>query len=229
MYNLRQFYHSFYLLVLLLLACTNICINFITSSIANAQQVEKEKPARPRLRPSFFEEQRKLPRFGFGDFLRSALDNEQNAFSDTAKISEFGSNAYQFFRTPGQAQGTLTVGNRDTDSSDFLNGTNFVSPAGTLNFSNFVRGSDPRQGTVTVNGNVNINGRNVNFNNTRANYNAGFSTKGDDASGVVLITDPNNPTQSIYLQIPVANIGERDDSESFSAPAGLTVGFPTDR
>jgi len=228
MYNLRQINHRFYLKFLLLFACTNIFVNFISASMASAEQAEKAQPVR-RLRPSFFEEHRKLRRFGFGDFLRSALDNEQNALSDTAKVSNL-SDIYDFFNSPGQIQGRLFVGNRDTDSKDFLNGTEFVGSKGTLSFSNFVRGSDPRIGTVNVTGSISTpNGQTINFNGTTVNYNAGFSSRDDNASGVVLITDPNNPSQSIYIQVPTANIAERDDSVPFDAPAGLTIGLPSDR
>ncbi len=243
MHKLKHMNYSYYFSILTLVISFGVLLNLFSVSIINAQQPREKEQAtsenipentsqtqpRPRLRPSFFEEQRKLPRFGFGDFLRSALDNEQNTFADPAKVSEFGSKAFPFFASPGQTQGTLTVGNRDTNSGDFLNGTSFTGAAGNLNFSSFSRGSDPRQGTVTLNGSLNINGRTVNFNNTRVNYNVGFSSKGDNASGVAVFTDPNNRQQSILLQVPTTNIGRRDDSVPFSAPAGLTVGFPSDR
>ncbi|GAA6619782.1 hypothetical protein [Scytonema sp. NUACC26] len=228
-----------YFKFIILLSSTCFSLSLLDVKLAKAQQKVVEpsatnqtssQKAPRRLRPSFFEESRKLPRFGFGDFLRSALDSEQNALADPAKVSNFRSQAYQLFNSPGNIQGILSVTNRDTDNPNFLNGTNFSDPStGTnLTFSNFVQGSDPRRGTVTVTGTV--NGQPVPFQGRTVEYNAGFSNKSDTAGGVILLTDPNNPSQSIYIQVPVTNInGFNDDNQPVSAPAGLSVGIPTDR
>ncbi|EDX77838.1 hypothetical protein MC7420_3162 [Coleofasciculus chthonoplastes PCC 7420] len=184
-----------------------------------------------RMRPTFFEQERK-PRFGFGDFLRSALDGEQNVFPDPAKVSGFTSDALSVPLVT-DIPGTLTVFSRDEDSENFLN-TDFSSPsAGTLMLTNTNQSSDPGLGTLTVTGSITLNnGQTLNFNNVPADYNAGFSSKGDRVSGVLLVTDPNNPNNSILIQLPVTNIdgfADSDDNEPLSAPASLSIGLPTDR
>ncbi|MDJ0799243.1 MAG: hypothetical protein QNJ51_20905 [Calothrix sp. MO_167.B12] len=194
-------------------------------------QKARKSGTRRRLRTSFFEEERKL-KFGFGNFLESALDGAQNAFADPAKISGFNSNAIR--NLLGLANGTITIESRDEDDANFLN-TTFTGQgqSGNLTFTNVSPGSEPRVGTLTVNGAVNFNGQTVQFDNVRAQYNAGFSNKGDNLSGVILVTDPNNPEKSLFLQLPVTQIdgfANRDDSEPVTVTGtNLSIGLPTDR
>ena len=194
--------------------------------VANSQSAPTN---RRRLRTSFFEEERK-PKFGFGDFLRSALDGSQNAFADPAKVSEF---TLDLIRNPqlNNLDGTITVQSLDDDNNNFLL-TNFTATneSATLNFSNINQGSDPRQGTLTVNGTATVDGQTLQFNNIQADYNVGFSEQNDNVSAVLLVTDPDNPENSFFIEIPPTEIPGFDDDDGLqSTPANLTIGLPTDR
>lgn len=219
----------------LLLLALGIGFSFTLVGQAQAQNAPSStstttRQVRPRLRATFFEEERRLRRFGFGDFLRSALDSEQNAFADPAKISNFAaSNSNPLYERPGDIQGTLSVASTNEDNPNYLV-TNFNSEFGNLTFTNVQQNSSFQTGTLTVNGTVLANGRNITFANTRANYSAGASNKDDNVSAVILVTDPNDPTRSIFIQLPPTNIAGFDDLESIPpTPAGLSIGIPTDR
>lgn len=211
-----------------------ICLG-ATLSIANislaqtAPASNNAVQAKPRLRGTFFEEERKLQRFGFGNFLRSALDGEQNAFADPAKISGFERDANPLYASPGNVAGELSVVSTNEDNPNFLT-TEFNSAFGTLQFNSVQQNSDFRTGSLTVNGTISANGRTVTFNNTPATYNAGISSKNDVVSAVILVADPNNPGQSIYIQLPPTNVAGYENLEGLpSSPASLSIGFPTDR
>lgn len=215
--------------LLLLSACLGVNLTFAASSLAQTATPDNAVQAKPRLRATFFEEERRLRRFGFGDFLRSALDGEQNAFADPAKISGFERSFNPLYARPGNVSGTLSVASTDEDDSNFLS-TTFNSAFGSLQFSSVQQDSDFRTGTLTVNGTINANGRNVTFVNTPATYNAGISNKDDSVSAVILIADPANPTQSLYIQLPPTNIAGYEGSDSIPpTPASLSVGYPSDR
>ena len=241
------------------------------------------RPRRPRT--AFFEEQRR--QFGFGDFLSSALDNNNNTLSaDPAKPSNF----IEVRANPPQEgpPGTLTVLSRDPDDIDFVNIT-YVNPATNTSFglTGLNRSEDPRTGNVTigstvqisnpqnfsanigipangilplnptnntviiddvavpvVNNTVNINGQIVPVtiipatlngqpitSNVRA-YNVGASYSGsadDPVSGVVLITNPDDPSSSFYIQLPPTRVDNSNDNNPVSGAAFLSIGRPTDR
>lgn len=89
--------------------------------------------------------------------------------------------------------------------------------------------------TVTVDGQTipvtiraaQINGQPIPF-NVRI-YNVGATPSGDRVSGVVLITNPDDPSTSIFIQLPPTNIPDADDNDPVSGPAFLSIGRPTDR
>lgn len=198
-------------------------------AIANAQESEltpEEEAARDaarRMRPTFFEEERK-PRFGFGDFVRSALDGEQNAFADPAKISGFSTNLLSNTLTTG-INGTITINNLNPQSSGFLQSGQFVGNGTQINFTNINRQSDPRLGQATVNGTV--NGQPISP--FTADYNAGYSENNVTATGAALFTNLENPQQSILIQLLETNIQGYDDNTPLTGPASLSIGLPTDR
>lgn len=84
-------------------------------------QATQTKPAasRPRPKPAFFEEERR-PRFGFGDFLNSALDGADNSFSsDSVQQSPITLEPLSVVVVTTGIDGILTVGineNRRTTS-----------------------------------------------------------------------------------------------------------------
>ncbi|MEB3125949.1 MAG: hypothetical protein VKL00_10060 [Synechococcales bacterium] len=211
----------------LLLLTISICgLELLLDQAARAQQSTtaptNAQPRRPRT--TFFEQERR-PRFGFGDFLESALDGSQNVFADTAKVSNYRLDPLSDI-TVGPISGTFTVTNRNQDSANFLV-SNFTNPgtATNITFSNIQTGSTPQLGTLTINGT--INGQPVS--GTR-NYNAGFSQRGDTVSGVILVTDPANPSNSVFINLPPQLVpGAGDTSQPISSPASLTFGLPTDR
>lgn len=217
--------------LLLFLACLGSNLILGNSSQAQTTPINNAVQAKPRLRATFFEEERRLRQFGFGDFLRSALDNEQNAFADPAKISGFERSFNPLYARPGTIPGTLSVESTNEDNPNFLL-TNFDGDGnfGSLQFSSVQQNSDFRTGNLTVNGTITANGRTVNFVNTPATYNAGISNKDDNVSAVILVTDPNNPTQSLYIQLPPTNIRGYEGADRIDpTPASLSIGFPTDR
>jgi len=49
-------------------------------------------------------------------------------------------------------------------------------------------------------------------------------------SGVILVTDPTNPSNSVFINLPPQLVpGAVDTSQPISSPASLTFGLPTDR
>ncbi|HAT13929.1 MAG TPA: hypothetical protein DCS91_10465 [Microcoleaceae bacterium UBA11344] len=198
-------------------------------------QATETKPAasRPRPRTAFFEEERRQ-RFGFGDFLNSALDGADNAFSgDSVQNSPITLEPLSGVFTTG-INGTLTVGINDSrrttndsiNNPAFLNGS-FISTDGTnLQFSNVISGSSPQRGTLNVNGTILINGVpnpviGVREYSASGNENNGF------VSATVQLVDPNNPSQAIFIQVPAArNSGDRNTARG---PANLSIGRPIDR
>ena len=274
-------------------------------------QATQTKPAasRPRPRPAFFEEERR-PRFGFGDFLNSALDGVDNSFSGDAVqnsptitldpvsggfmgisgtltvginenirtsapstgvinatppivgepatgvinsnppivgesatgginsnppiVGEPGTGSNFVSDSPIRASRTGAInGNlRQASSTDqrnnpgFLNGS-FISTDGTnLQFSNVIPGSSPQRGTLTVQGNILINGVLTPVNGVRE-YSAGGNENNGFVSATVQLVDPNNPSQAIFIQVPATrNLGNRNTA---SGPANLSIGRPIDR
>ena len=203
-----------------------------TSELTNKEEAAQE--AARRMRPTFFEQERQ-PRFGFGDFLNSALDGNQNAFPDPAKVSGFRSNPLSDTLLV-DVEGLLTVESRDDDTANFLD-TDFdvsgVGASGSVTLTDADPSSDPHLGNLTVSVDLTLDdGQTIELTGVPANFNAGFSSRDDNVTGVLLITDPNNPRQSILIQLPVTNIegfAELDDDEPITAPARLSIGLPTDR
>lgn len=199
-----------------------------------AQSSDNPSTPRRRIKPSFFEEERRA-RFGFGDFLESALDGRQNAFGSDDTTSIIQNIAFDAISIPvlQGLSGTITVSDfEDNDIGTFLN-TTFVGENVNLQFTNSVPNSDERTGSITVNGTVTTNGRTFIFENQVREYNAGFSNKGDDVSAVFLIVDPNDPDTAIFIQLPRTGVEGaddlNDDDDVVSGPANLTIGLPTDR
>ena len=260
-------------------------------------QATQTKPAasRPRPRTAFFEEERR-PRFGFGDFLNSALDGGDNAFSSDSvqnsptitldplsggfmgisgnltvginenlrTMSDPSTGGINVIPptigdpgTEGINPNPPTIGDpgteginpnpptrsasrtggingnlRQASSSDqrndrgFLNGS-FISTDGTnLQFSNVIPGSSPQRGTLTVQGNILINGVLTPVNGVRE-YSAGGNENNGFVSATVQLVDPNNPSQAIFIQVPATrNLGNRNTA---SGPANLSIGRPIDR
>ena len=189
-------------------------------------QATKTKPAAspPRPKTAFFEEERR-PRFGFGDFLNSALDGADNSFSsDSVQKSPITLEPLSAVFTTG-IDGTLTVGIND-NQANFLIG-NFISTDGTnLQFSNVNSGSSPQRGTLTVGGTIFINGVPTPVIGVRQ-YSASGNENNGFVSATVQLVDPNNPSQAIFIQVPATrNSGDRNTA---SGPANLSIGRPIDR
>jgi hypothetical protein len=236
-------YHFFWQLLLFFLSCF-YCFTLVAIKIANAQetveaansvsestiaQAEPSQPTRRRIKNPFFEQERKL-RFGYGDFLESALDGADNFFAadSITNLSNVNLNAQPI---PGAQNipGVLTVGSRDQDDPNFLT-TTYVAPGVNLTFSNPSYGSDPRIGTLTVNGAIRVGDQSLIFNNLRANYSGSFSFNNNRVSGAVQVVDPSNPGNSIFIQLPPTIIPDVDnDNTPISAGAGFSTGLPTDR
>jgi hypothetical protein len=199
-------------------------LNLIVNQPVFSQESETE-PTQPRkrLRATFFEEERRL-KFGDGLFLQSALDGAQNAFPDPAKIGNFNSD---LIRNGRPIDGTVVIQSRDSDDSNYL-WTDF-NPSDPSRYSSFQfrdvvpNSSNETIGRVTVIGDPSFTGR----------YNAGYSSEGDKFGATILVTDPNNPNQSILIEVrPVSleNFSDLDDSQPTPpARATLTTGLPTDR
>jgi hypothetical protein len=188
-------------------------------------QATETKPAasRPRPRTAFFEEERR-PRFGFGDFLNSALDGADNAFAGDAVQQS----PIQLTPVPPieSTNGILSVGIND-NRSDFLQGSFTATDGTNLNFTDVKSGSNPQRGSLTVNGTIFVNGVPTPVNGFRE-YNASGNEKNGSVSATVQLFDPNNPSQAIFIQVPAArNSGENRDT--VRAPANLSIGRPIDR
>ena len=232
---------NFYTKSCLLLASVCLGLNPILLGLANAQDTSGAEPAetkpeaQPRRLESFFEQERR-PRFGAGDFLDSAINGIENVFPDPAKVSGFRSDPISNPLT--NIQGIITVISRDDDSDNFLD-TDFDGGAlGSLQIRNAEPSSNLRLGTVTVNGSVTLNNGQtlqfndvpaLQFNDVPATYNAGFSSRGNTISGVLQIIDPNNPGNTIFIQLPPTRVPSADDNQPISAPGSLSIGLPTDR
>lgn len=202
------------------------------------------RPVRRRLRATFFEEETRVGRFGVGNFLQSALDGAQNALADPAKISNFedfrGSNILPNPLTnPETLTGALTVSTSAND--DNVNSIEFAGGGANINLGGFPENlqfdsiedvADVRTGTLTVSGTVPTENGRVTLNGVR-NYNLGYSENGDNISAVLLITDPENPSQSIFIQVPPDNNGRRfsdlGEDDNVTRPANLSIGLPSDR
>jgi len=108
----------------------------------------------------------------------------------------------------------------------FLNGS-FISTDGTnLQFSNVISGSNPQRGTLTVEGTIFINGVPNPVIGVRE-----YSASGNENNGFVSVTvqlvDPNNPSQTILIQVPASrNSGDRNTARG---RANLSIGRPIDR
>ncbi len=238
----QTIHHSYWKLVVIVLSgfCYVIPMDI---GVANARETVKatnpvpgstiaqatgNQPNRRRLRTPFFEEERKL-RFGFGDFLQSALDGVDNLFS-ADPITNLSNATLNELSSPlaGNIAGTLTVGSRDEDNPNFLT-TTFEAPGVNLIFTKPSYGSDPRIGTITVDGSITVRGQTLTFNNLR-NYNGSFSVKNDLVNGAIQLVDPRNPGTTILIQLPPTTIPNvNDDDAPIRAGAVLSIGLPTDR
>jgi hypothetical protein len=204
------------------------------SELIIAQTPENPETPRRRIKPSFFEEERR-PKFGFGDFLDSALNGVENAFGADDTTSLIQNIAFDTISIPvlQGISGTLTVSDFKENDNGFLN-TTFTGEGVTLTFTNSQPNSDQRTGTIEVNTpNGSLPGLNRPFNNEVLQYNAGFSNKGNDVSAVFLIVDPNDPSRSIFIQLPRTQIEGaddlNDDEDEVSGRASLSIGLPSDR
>lgn len=228
--------------LLILVSATLYCLNLDAFGLANAQQpvnstvtqstspqpTDRNAPRRPN--PGFFEEERRQ-QFGFGKFLDSALDGADNYFASDS-VSELSNASLNPLSAPviSPINGTLTVLSRNENSPNFLKTTFAVTPdAPIVTLSSPQYGTDPRIGTLTVNGAVQANGKTINFSGRR-NYSGSFAIKDNNVSGAVQVVDPNDPSTTIFIQLPQTQIPNvDDDNQPLSAPAQLSIGLPSDR
>jgi len=190
------------------------------SLLTTQSQAEENKPKIRRPKASFFEQERKQ-KFGFADFVSSALDGSDNFFAADNSIKSLLSspNKNQFYNAT--IPGTLIIGSRDKNSPNFLNIT--LQGGSLLNFtlSNPQYGGDPRIGTINVSGVPGVN---------TFQYIGSFSVKNDLVSGAIQLIDPKNPGQSIFIQLPATNIPNvKDDNTPISTSVFFNRGLPTDR
>jgi len=189
-------------------------------------QATETKPAasRPRPRTAFFEEERR-PRFGFGDFLNSALDGADNAFAGDS-VQQSPIELTPVPTTIKSTSGILSVGINENRSDTFLIGRFTATDGSNLNFSDVKSGSNPQRGTLKVDGTIFVNGVPTPVSGVRE-YSASGNEKNGSVSATVQLFDPNNPLQAIFIQVPAArNSGDRN---TVTAPANLSIGRPIDR
>ncbi|NES19772.1 MAG: hypothetical protein F6K41_12795 [Symploca sp. SIO3E6] len=217
----------------LILASVCLGLNPILLGVANAQDTSEAEPAEtepessPRRLESFFEQERR-PRFGAGDFLDSAINGIENFFPDPAKVSGFRSDPLS--NPLATIPGIITVQSRDDNSPNFLNTDFDGGDLANLELTNAQPSSNLRLGTLTVNGNVTLNnGQTLQLNNVPATYNAGFSSRENTISGVLQVIDPNNPGNTILIQLPSTRVPNADANQPISSPGSLSIGLPTDR
>lgn len=176
-----------------------------------------------RLRATFFEEERRL-RYGFTDFLEAALDGASNSINSRFDPDTLNTDPI-ISANPDELPGTLTIVNRNSNRANFLQG-DFSTTEGERVSIQQANPDDnnPQTGdvTLTVNG---IPG----FTNGR--YRAGYSQRGDRATGSIEITNVNNRNQVLLIQIPETNIpaDQRSFNDRLSTPATLSIGRPVDR
>jgi hypothetical protein len=197
---------------------------------ADVNVQEKAAEATPqRIPSSFFEQERKLRRFGFGDFLDAALNGADNAFATSADpiavTTRFPNSGFTLEPIyPSQVlEGIVVVGNRDSNSPLFLTGTGFISTTNNVSLSNVVPGVAFQNGTATVT----YNGQTF-----VGRYSASGIESGDTFSGSILLINIQNPSQSILLQVSPTTIQGLEnipDSAPISAPGTISVGRPIDR
>lgn len=221
---------------LLLLTSLSLSLPILLAETAQSQekkpQTTEQKKVRRPLKPTFFEEQRRV--FGFGDFLNSALDGADNAFGS--------SSANNIGNTPGRVEGingALTVYSRDRDSSNFLNITFDLGNGTGLTFFNAIQTSNGgRIGTIQViSGPILPNGTPPNpsqaqpilggfiFNGQRVIYNGSYDARGNLVTGAVLLVDPGNANNTMLLQLPVGSTeNASDNNKPITAGAVLSIG-----
>jgi hypothetical protein len=190
-------------------------------TVAQAEVTQEEKK---ELRTGFFEEERRQ-RFGFGDFLDVALDGADNAFgNDRINTPTQGIQADALTsREFAPIGGTISI-NVDSDSDNFLQG-GFVGPGVSLQFNNVQQGSTPQRGTLNLAPGSVINGRQV---SGFRQYNGAGNEKNGVFTGRIQLVDPNNPTDTIYIQVPpTRNLSNDDDFGR--GPGRLSIGRPVDR
>jgi len=190
-----------------------------------------------RLRATFFEEERRL-RYGFTDFLEAALDGASNSINSSIRNPDFFNIDPSVEANPDELPGNLTLESRDPNDDTFLEG-NFALPgsgAEALAITNVTRDQDsPQTGRISINGTIQVQNPDgsvspVNVNITNGRYRASGSQRGDLFSGTIEITDPNNPNQTVLIQVPRTDLnGVRDDSDRITRPANLSIGRPVDR
>jgi hypothetical protein len=203
------------------------------SSIA---QSEASQPTQRRLRNPFFEQGKKL-KFGSGEFLQSALDGANNFFAADSITNVSRPNVdLNAPPIPGahNIPGTLTVSGSDRKNPNFLTTltATFVSttPGVKLTFSSASYGSDPRMGTLTVDGTISVHGQTITLHNVPANYSGSYSINNNRVSGVAQVVDPSNPGNTIVLQLPPTTVPDIDGPNfSIPRPAVFSIGLPSDR
>ncbi len=190
-----------------------------------------------RLRATFFEEERRL-RYGFTDFLEAALDGASNSINSSIRNPDFFNIDPSVEANPEELQGDLTLQSRDPDDDTFLEGGFALPGDGTesLVITDVTRDQDsPQTGRISIRGIIQVPNPDgttspVNVNITNGQYRASGSQRGDLFSGTIEITDPNNPNQTVLIQVPRTDLnGVEDDSDSITRPANLSIGRPVDR
>ena len=188
-------------------------------AIAQTKSPEKSQITRPRV--TFFEQEQK---FGNEDFLQSALSGTTQAIADPAKLrpNGFSNFSANLIVSPNVA-GSLITGPLNSVESSLTN-AQFSSAIGNIQFNSLTPSSNPQIGTVSITGT--LNGQNV---TGTYNYNAGYSRNNSNSlsSGVILLVNPNNPSQSISIQAPPQPFG--GGNAAINGPASLSIGLPKDR
>ena len=241
-------HHHFYWQLLLFLASSFSCLIPGVIGVANAQETVETaervsestiaqsapiQPTRSRLRIPFFEQGKKL-KFGSGEFLQSALDGANNFFAADSITNVSRPNVdLNAPPIPGAENipGTLTVRSSDRNDPNVFTAS-FVSttPGVELTFNSPSYGSDPRMGTLTVNGTISVGGQTLTLDNVRANYNGSYSINNNQVSGTAQVVAPSNPGNTIVLQLPLTTVQDIDGPNFFiQRPAVFSIGLPSDR
>ena len=198
------------------------------SLLTTQSQAEENNPQKGRPKASFFEQERKQ-KFGFSDFVSSALDGSDTFFAADNNVKNLLaiSKQNQFYNATMPMIGTLTIQSLDKNDSNFLN-TILTGPlpqggSGTIfTLSHPNLSTDPRIGTINVSGIPGV---------TTFQYTGSFSIKGNLVSGAIQLIDPKNPQQSYFIQLPVTNIPNVNNNTILTKPVSVifSTGLPIDR
>jgi hypothetical protein len=212
--------------------------NVSNCELAIAQTKSPETPTVTRPRATFFEQEQKVGKddsltfvgkddsltFGNENFLQSALSGTTQAIEDPAKFRPNGVSSFSanLIISP-TVSGALITGPLTSVESALTN-AQFSSSVGNIQFNSLTPSSNRQTGTASITGT--LNGQNVTGN---YNYNAGYSRSDSNSpsSATILLVNPNNPSQSLLIQVPPQSFsGGRNP---INGPASISIGLPKDR